>query len=197
MPKCKRQLRILSVIQYISQSRRKHKNLRSKFFTERLVKKTKSTDDTLYKKKLPLFSYKPPLKSKHSSDISTLKEKVKLFSHLYVANQRRNCNMGNFFSHENTENTSVPPSLSKDGKVRSGGKADLLDSLCERCNTQNTKVTVVVLQLKVQFQLICIDLQGREHLRNTLKKDLNHFFKRNQSMCIALMWFGTFTLRIA
>ena len=86
--------------------------------------------------------------------------------------------MGNFF-HENTENTSVPTSLSKDGKVPSGGKADLLDSLYEGCNTQNTKVTVWILQLKVQFSLICTDLQGREHLRNTLKKDWNHFFKRN------------------
>ena len=47
--------------------------------------------------------------------------------------------MGNFFSHENT---SVPPSLSKDGKVRSGDKADLLDSLYDRCNTQDTKPTV-------------------------------------------------------
>ena len=55
------------------------------FFTERLVEKTKSIDDTLHKKKLSLFSYKPPLPSKHSSDISTLKEKVKLFSQPYVA----------------------------------------------------------------------------------------------------------------
>ena len=31
------------------------------FFTERLVKKTKSIDDTLHKNKLSLFSYKPPL----------------------------------------------------------------------------------------------------------------------------------------
>ena len=57
------------------------------FFTERLVKKTKSIDDPLHKNKLPLFSYKPPLQSKHSSDISTFKENVKLFSQLYVANQ--------------------------------------------------------------------------------------------------------------
>ena len=47
--------------------------------------------------------------------------------------------MGNFFSHENT---SVPPSLSKDGKVWSGDKADLFDSLYDRCNTQGTKPTV-------------------------------------------------------
>ena len=47
--------------------------------------------------------------------------------------------MGNFFSHENT---SVPPFLSKDGKVRSGDKADLLNSLYDGCNTQDTKPTV-------------------------------------------------------
>ena len=57
------------------------------FFTERLIKKTKSIDDTLHKNKLPLFRYKSLLQSKHSSDISTLKENVKLFSQLYVANQ--------------------------------------------------------------------------------------------------------------
>ena len=33
--------------------------------------------------------------------------------------------LSKFFSHENT---SIPPSLSKDGKVRSEDKADLLDS---------------------------------------------------------------------
>ena len=49
------------------------------FFTETLVKKTKSIDNTLYKNKLSLFSYKPPLQSKYSSDISTFKEHVKLF----------------------------------------------------------------------------------------------------------------------
>ena len=40
--------------------------------------------------------------------------------------------MGNFFSHENT---SVPPSLSKDVKARSRDKADLVDSLYDVCNT--------------------------------------------------------------
>ena len=40
------------------------------------------------------------------------------------------------------KNTSASPSLSKDGKVQSGDKADLLDSLYEGCNTQDTKPTV-------------------------------------------------------
>ena len=40
------------------------------------------------------------------------------------------------------KNTSAPPSLSKDGKVQSGDKADLLDSLYEGLNTQDTKPTV-------------------------------------------------------
>ena len=84
-----------------------------KFFSESLVKKTKSIDDTLHKNKLSLFSYKPLLQSKHSSDISILKENMKLFPN-YIAIQRRNRDIGNFFSHENTF---VPPSLSKDGKV--------------------------------------------------------------------------------
>ena len=47
--------------------------------------------------------------------------------------------MCNFFSHENT---SVPPSLSKDGKVRSEDIADLLNSLYDGCNTQDAKPTV-------------------------------------------------------
>ena len=85
-----------------------------------------------------LFSYKPPLQSKNSSDISTLKENVEFFSQLYIANQGINCGMCNFFSYKNT---SVPPSLSKDGKVWSGDKADLLDSLYDKCNTQDIKPT--------------------------------------------------------
>ena len=47
--------------------------------------------------------------------------------------------MGNFFSHQNT---SVPPSFSKDGKARSVAEADLLDSRYDECNTQDTKPTV-------------------------------------------------------
>ena len=47
--------------------------------------------------------------------------------------------MDKFFFHKNT---SAPPSLSKDGKDQSGDKADLLDSLYEGCNTQDTKPTV-------------------------------------------------------
>ena len=122
------------------------------FFTERLVKKTKSIDGTLHRNELFLFSYKPPLQSKHSSNISTLKENVKFSSQLYVANQRRYCGMGNFFSYEKT---SVPPSLGKDGKVLSEDKADLLDSLYNRCNTQDTKPTVdgIVVQFPVPVNM--------------------------------------------
>ena len=47
--------------------------------------------------------------------------------------------MGNFFSHKNT---SVSPSLSKDGKNRSRDKADLLDSLYYGCNIQDKKPTI-------------------------------------------------------
>ena len=46
--------------------------------------------------------------------------------------------MGKFFSHENT---SIPPSLSKDGKVRSGDKADLVYSQKDGCNTHDAKPT--------------------------------------------------------
>ena len=143
------------------------------FFIERLVKKTKSIDDTLHKNNLPLFSYKPPLQSKHSSDISILKENVKLFSQLYVANQQINCDIGDFFFHENS---SVPPSLCKDGKF------DLeirqIYSIACMVDVIST-IQSPLLQLKVQFSLICTDLQGREHLRNTMKNHWNYFFKRN------------------
>ena len=42
-------------------------------FTECLVKKTKSIDDSLHKNKLPFLSYKLPLQSKHSHEILILK----------------------------------------------------------------------------------------------------------------------------
>ena len=50
------------------------------------------------------------------------------FSQLYIANQRRDGDMDNFFSYENT---TVPPSLSKDGMLRSGDKPDLLHCIAE------------------------------------------------------------------
>ena len=86
--------------------------------------------------------------------------------------------MGNFFSYENT---CVQPSLSKDGKVWSGNEADLLNSLYDRCNTQDTKPTVdgIVVGGPVVVNMYRPALKGREYLGNTLKKDWNHFFKRN------------------
>ena len=55
-----------------------------------------------------------------------MKSNVKLFQQLYIANQRRAGDLDTFFKHENS---SVPPSLSKDGKLRPGDKSDLLDCL--------------------------------------------------------------------
>ena len=73
----------------------------------------------------------------------------------------------------------MPHSLSKDGKVLSGDKTDLLNSLYDRCNTQDIKPTVDGIVVEGPVLTNLYHLQGREHLRNTLKKDWNHVFMRN------------------
>ena len=54
------------------------------------------------------------------------KQDSKLFASLYVACQRREGDLGDFFSHENHV---YPPSISEYGKLRKGNKADFLQCL--------------------------------------------------------------------
>lgn len=106
------------------------------FTTERLIKQSKGLDDTLPKNRVPFCNYKPLLQSKYITEAATLRSNVELFLQQYVANQLRNGDMGNSLSHKNT---SIPPSLSKNSKLRLGNKSDLLDILCDFCRTQDSR----------------------------------------------------------
>ena len=91
----------------------------------------------------PLCNYRPKLKSKQTNNVATMKSNISLFSRLYIANQRRAGDLDTFFSHENS---SVPPSLSKDGMLRSGDKSDLID-----CMIKKKKKTSAVIQYQTQM----------------------------------------------
>ncbi|XP_031553145.1 uncharacterized protein LOC116290281 [Actinia tenebrosa] len=84
-----------------------------------------SIHDTIKKNKIPLFK-KQPLrdKSKQTKRIATLQNNVALFAQLYIAMQRRNANLEEFFSHEVQP---FPPSLSEFGNLRlPSAKSELL-----------------------------------------------------------------------
>ena len=81
-------------------------------------------------------SLKPQAEKQRTTE---LKSDRNLFSRLYIASQRRDGDLGTFFSHENQPQ---PPSLSKNGKMRQGDKADLIDCLEAVSPAQKTAPTV-------------------------------------------------------
>ena len=58
--------------------------------------------------------------------IKEMKDQLQLFSQLYVATQVRDGDLDEFFKHETL---SHPPSLSKNGLMRSGNKSELIPVL--------------------------------------------------------------------
>ncbi|VDI16024.1 Hypothetical predicted protein [Mytilus galloprovincialis] len=110
--------------------------------TKRLVDRTTSVFDTIKRNKLPLFQTPPPAKKTSTTDhkLMALKSNCSLFSRLYIACQSRDGNLDDFFRHENH---AFPPSLSQNGTIRLGTKADLLSKCLERL-TPPTDVKPVV-----------------------------------------------------
>ncbi|CAG2251463.1 unnamed protein product [Mytilus edulis] len=113
-----------------------------KYTKERLVDRTTSVFDTIKRNKLPLFQTPPPAKKTSTTDhkLMALKSNCSLFSRLYIACQSRDGNLDDFFRHENH---AFPPSLSQNGTIRLGTKADLLSKCLERL-TPPTDVQPVV-----------------------------------------------------
>lgn len=95
------------------------------FVKERFIDKTKSINEPISKNNIVLFSQKKQV-TKTKSQVTVLREDCNLFSRLYIACQSRDGNLDEFFRHEKQP---WPPSLFKDGVVRSGSKADLLSCL--------------------------------------------------------------------
>ena len=90
--------------------------------------------DPIKKNKFLIFNKRPVRQtSKESQKVSHLKNDCALFSRLYIACQTREGNLEEFFRHENQ---SYPPSLSQNGFLRSGKKADLLSCLESEADTQ-------------------------------------------------------------
>ena len=77
--------------------------------------------------------------AKHQPQVAMLKKNCQLFSLLYIACQVQDGNLDEFFSHENQ---TFPPSLSKDGMLRTGNKSDLLPSLDDIKDTSQDKPSV-------------------------------------------------------
>ena len=80
-------------------------------------------------------------KSAEKQKTTELKSDHSLFSSLYIASQCRDGNLDTFFSHENQPQV---PSLSKNGKMSQGDKADLLDCLEAVSPAQKTAPTIDV-----------------------------------------------------
>jgi hypothetical protein len=94
------------------------------FVKERLIDCTTSVNSPLSRNRLPLFktsTIKP--RRQANSKLSVLRNDCRLFSNLYITCQTRSGNLDMFFEHENQP---TPPSLSSDGNLRFGCKADLL-----------------------------------------------------------------------
>ena len=87
-------------------------------------------------KRLALFHY-PPFRehSKSQQQLSSLKNDCSSFSRLYVASHIRDGDMKKFFENENK---GYSPSISYNGKLKTGNKADLLGLLEALVSSHNT-----------------------------------------------------------
>ena len=120
------------------------KSIGEKQFAEykegRLLALTKPIDDTISRNKLPTFSARPIPKATKKIEVTDLKRNVKMFSQLYIANQRRNGDLEDFFRHENS---SAPPSLTKGGMMRPcDNKSNLMQHLEPLCEVTCSKPCV-------------------------------------------------------
>ena len=97
------------------------------FLKCRIVDRSISISDTISQNKLKTFKLCNTKGQGKSNNVSKdLKIHLRLFGQMYIATQVRGGDMDEFFRHETLK---YPPSLTKDGEMRSGDKADLLPSL--------------------------------------------------------------------
>ena len=91
------------------------------------------------KHSLPLFHKKcNVIVDKAKMKEMTIKERVKLFSALYMSCQSRQANLGDFFCHENHD---FPSALSDYGEIRSPtNKADFLECLPKFLNEEPIEI---------------------------------------------------------
>ena len=104
------------------------------FVADRIKSNEKSIFDIITKNKILIFNQPKQRSIVKKDEMTTLKKSCHLFSQLYIACQVRDGDLDEFFKHENT---SFPPSLSKNGDLRSGSKSDLIGCLSEVVTAPN------------------------------------------------------------
>ena len=114
----------------VSQSHKQLLNIgREQFekFTREMCEGKSTFYDPLKRNKLPLFSRKSaPDVSASKSKLQSIKDDCQLFSRLFISCQSRQCDLKEFFMHENQ---TTPPSLSQNGCLNIGTKSDLMTVL--------------------------------------------------------------------
>eukprot|EP00112_Aurelia_sp_Birch-Aquarium-sp1_P007725 Seg1843.10 transcript_id=Seg1843.10/GoldUCD/mRNA.D3Y31 product="hypothetical protein" protein_id=Seg1843.10/GoldUCD/D3Y31 len=97
------------------------------FKMERLITSEKSVHHAIKKNKLPLFRLENSVATMMSREkVSPLKQDCNLYTSLYVACQKRESDLDDFFSHENH---SYPTALSVYGEIRHSTKSDCANLL--------------------------------------------------------------------
>ena len=103
-------------------------------------------------KRRALFHY-PPFRehSKSQQQLSSLKNDCSSFSRLYVASHIRDGDMKKFFENENK---GYSPSISYNGKLKTGNKADLLGLLEALVSSHNTGSSPKLMPLPLKGLLL-------------------------------------------
>ena len=116
----------------VSIAKAKQPSVYDKYVEERLNKPSKPITDTIQRCNLPLFgtTKRKRQSSKASNQVADLKGSCRLFSRLYIACQAREGNLDEFLKDKNSSSS---PSLSINGKMRTGQKSELIP--CVEINT--------------------------------------------------------------
>lgn len=105
-------------------------------FMSDLCKDASSFYVPIKKNCIKFFDQRSKSDSKITSKVKLLKDNYQLFSRLFISCQNRQCDLKEFFKHENQ---SVPASLSDGGKLRTCSKSDLIGILQETVMLPETK----------------------------------------------------------
>ena len=134
-PKC--------VVEDVSGAKEKGQSMYDEYVEERLNKRSKTITYTIQRCNLPLFGTPEKWQaSKTSNQVADLKSDCRLFSRLYIACQAREGNLHVFFKNENSTS---PPALSCNGKMRSGQKSELIKCVQVNTTLERPLVDAVVL----------------------------------------------------
>ena len=141
-------------IQSVRDARKKGESQYKDFVNERIIKTEKSIHDVIKRNKLPLFRQKnSDVTSNSTLQVTSFKQDCSLYASLYVACQTRECDLDEFFSHENH---SYPPSLSQYGRVRQTAKSDCIKIFSKYAEVryQEPDITALVIDGAALVQML-------------------------------------------